>query len=213
MQKRAPRRLHHGSAGREAIVSLAFGPTRRSDLYVTNSGNWVNLFYTNYRWEGGKDDRHAVCFAIWRRNEPAPARKSGRFVQGGDMTEVVDEDVNVLFIEDDPAVAEMYKLKLELDGYRVTVAKSGEEGLDHAKNQVPDIVFLDIRLPKMDGFAVLENLRSDGVTKNIPVIILSNYGEKELVDRGLKLGALDYLIKSETTPASLSRGVQDWVKE
>ncbi len=84
------------------------------------------------------------------------------------MTEVVDEDVNVLFIEDDPAVAEMYKLKLE---------------------------------------------RSDGVTKNIPVIILSNYGEKELVDRGLKLGALDYLIKSETTPASLSRGVQDWVKE
>ena len=129
------------------------------------------------------------------------------------MSEVVDEDVNVLFIEDDPAVAEMYKLKLELDGYRVTVAKSGEEGLDHAKKMVPDIVFLDIRLPKMDGFAVLENLRSDNVTKNIPVIILSNYGEKELVDRGLKLGALDYLIKSETTPASLSRGVHDWVKE
>ena len=129
------------------------------------------------------------------------------------MSEVVDEDVNVLFIEDDPAVAEMYKLKLELDGYRVTVAKSGEEGLDQAKKVLPDIVFLDIRLPKMDGFAVLENLRSNTVTKNIPVIILSNYGEKELVDRGLKLGALDYLIKSETTPASLSRGVQDWVKE
>ena len=72
------------------------------------------------------------------------------------MSEVVDEDVNVLFIEDDPAVAEMYKLKLELDGYRVTVAKSGEEGLDQAKRHVPDIVFLDIRLPKMDGFAVLE---------------------------------------------------------
>jgi CheY-like chemotaxis protein len=129
------------------------------------------------------------------------------------MNEVIDEDVNVLFIEDDPAVAEMYKLKLELDGYRVTVAKSGEEGLVQAKKLVPDIVFLDIRLPKMDGFAVLENLRTDSVTKNIPVIILSNYGEKELVDRGLKLGALDYLIKSETTPASLSRGVQDWVKE
>jgi CheY-like chemotaxis protein len=133
--------------------------------------------------------------------------------EGGPMSEVVDEEVNVLFIEDDPAVAEMYKLKLELDGYRVTVAKSGEEGLDQAKKLIPDIVFLDIRLPKMDGFAVLENLRQDAVTKNIPVIILSNYGEKELVDRGLKLGALDYLIKSETTPASLSRGVQDWVKD
>lgn len=129
------------------------------------------------------------------------------------MKNVVDEDVSVLFIEDDPAVAEMYKLKLELDGYRVSVAKSGEEGLDVAQQSVPDIIFLDIRLPKMDGFAVLKNLRSDPVTKNIPVIILSNYGEKELVDRGLTLGALDYLIKSETTPASLSRGVQDWVKD
>src|SRR5438105_14957399 len=98
------------------------------------------------------------------------------------MSEVVDEDVNVLFIEDDPAVAEMYKLKLELDGYRVTVAKSGEEGLDNAKKMVPDIVFLDIGLPKMDGFAVLEKLRSDGVTPNIPFIILSNYGDDAPVD-------------------------------
>src|SRR5437879_9513384 len=119
------------------------------------------------------------------------------------MSEVIDEDVNVLFIEDDPAVAEMYKLKLELDGYRVTVAKSGEEGLDHAKSQVPDIVFLDIRLPKMDGFAVLENLRSDGVTRNIPVIILSNYGEKELVERGLMFCAIDLLIKLVETAGSL----------
>ncbi|TMD51106.1 MAG: response regulator [Chloroflexi bacterium] len=107
----------------------------------------------------------------------------------------------------------MYKLKLELDGYSVTVAPDGETGLRMARESRPDIVFLDIRLPKMDGFAVLENLRSDGVTKNIPVIILSNYGEKELVDRGLKLGALDYLIKSETTPAKLSKGVEGWRSE
>jgi CheY-like chemotaxis protein len=129
------------------------------------------------------------------------------------MEHGMDEDVNVLFVEDDPAVAEMYKLKLELDGYRVRVAKSGEEGLEDAKASPPDIIFLDIRLPKMDGFAVLRQLRADEVTKNIPVIILSNYGEKELIEQGLKLGALDYLIKSETTPASLSKGVQDWVKE
>src|SRR5260370_41425685 len=99
------------------------------------------------------------------------------------MSEVVDEDVNVLFIEDDPAVAEMYKLKLELDGYRGTVAKSGEEGLDRAKNQVPDIGFLDIPLPKMDRFAALENPRSDGATKNIPVLIPPNHGEKQQDDR------------------------------
>jgi CheY-like chemotaxis protein len=142
------------------------------------------------------------------RREPSLASDKERV-----MTQGMDEEVNVLFIEDDPAVAEMYKLKLELDGYRVRVAKSGEEGLEQAKASVPDIVFLDIRLPKMDGFAVLKRLRADPVTRNMPVIILSNYGEKDLVDKGLKLGALDYLIKSETTPASLSKGVQDWVKE
>jgi two-component system, OmpR family, phosphate regulon response regulator PhoB len=133
---------------------------------------------------------------------------------GGEaLSEAPDEEVSVLFIEDDPAVAEMYKLKLELDGYTVTVAKDGEEGLQIANEAPPDIVFLDTRLPKMDGFTVLERLRSAERTREIPVIILSNYGERELVDRGLKLGALEYLIKSQTTPANLSRGVEGWLKE
>ena len=133
---------------------------------------------------------------------------------GGEaVSEAPDEEVRVLFIEDDPAVAEMYKLKLELDGYTVTVAKDGEEGLQIANDSPPDIIFLDTRLPKMDGFAVLERLRSTERTSEIPVIILSNYGERELVDRGLKLGALEYLIKSQTTPANLSRGVEGWLKE
>ena len=129
------------------------------------------------------------------------------------MAEQADEEVNVLFIEDDAAVAEMYRLKLELDGYTVTVAPDGEEGLKLAADNPPDIVFLDIRLPKMDGFAVLEALRADEKLKHVPVIILSNYGEAELVERGLKLGALDYLIKAETTPSTLSRGVGRWVQE
>jgi CheY-like chemotaxis protein len=125
----------------------------------------------------------------------------------------LSEDVRVLFIEDDPTVAQMYKLKLELDGYHVTMAKDGEEGLKSATDDPPDIIFLDIRLPKMDGFAVLEGLRGSERTKHIPVVILSNYGERELVERGLKLGALEYLIKSQTTPANLSRGVEGWLKE
>ena len=125
----------------------------------------------------------------------------------------MSDDVQVLFIEDDPTVAQMYKLKLELDGYTVKMAKDGEEGLQLATEVKPDIIFLDIRLPKMDGFAVLEGLRSNEDTKQIPVVILSNYGERELVERGLKLGALEYLIKSQTTPANLSRGVEGWLKE
>jgi len=125
----------------------------------------------------------------------------------------LSDDVRVLFIEDDPTVAQMYKLKLELDGYQVTMAKDGEEGLQLATDVRPDIIFLDIRLPKMDGFAVLERLRGNEQTRHIPVVILSNYGERELVERGLKLGALEYLIKSQTTPANLSRGVEGWLKE
>jgi CheY-like chemotaxis protein len=124
-----------------------------------------------------------------------------------------DEEVRVLFIEDDAAVAEMYRLKLELDGYTVTIAPDGEQGLKQAKEAPPDILFLDIRLPKMDGFAVLEAIRADQALRHIPVIILSNYGEAELVDRGLRLGALDYLIKAETTPSTLSRGVGKWIRE
>ena len=125
----------------------------------------------------------------------------------------MSDDVRVLFIEDDPTVAQMYKLKLELDGYQVNMAKDGEEGLKLAQELKPDIIFLDIRLPKMDGFAVLERLRGNEQTRHIPVVILSNYGERDLVERGLRLGAQEYLIKSQTTPADLARGVEGWLRE
>ncbi len=128
------------------------------------------------------------------------------------MSNPQEDDVRVLFVEDDPAVAQMYKLKLELDGYRVEVAADGELALKMAMANLPDIIFLDIRLPKLDGLGVLEALRKDPRTKAVPVVILSNYSERELVERGLRLGALEYLIKSQTTPAKLAGGVESWLK-
>ena len=119
----------------------------------------------------------------------------------------------VLFVEDDPSVAQMYRLKLELDGYDVEVASDGEKALEAARTNPPDIVFLDIRLPKLDGFGVLEALRKDPRTERLPVVILSNHSEKQLVDRGLLLGARDYLIKTETTPARLSGGLETWLRD
>ena len=119
--------------------------------------------------------------------------------------------VRVLFVEDDQSVAEMYKLKLELDGYDVEVAGDGETALDVARASPPDIIFLDIRLPRLDGFGVLEALRNDPKTRHVPVVILSNYSGKQLIDRGLRLGALDYLIKTQTTPAHISRGLETWL--
>jgi CheY-like chemotaxis protein len=119
------------------------------------------------------------------------------------------DDLSVLFVDDDASVAQMYRLKLELDGYNVEVAADGLVALEKARASHPDIIFLDIRLPKMDGLAVLEALRADTSTASIPVVILSNWNEKELVERGVKLGALDHMIKSQTTPARLAQRLKD----
>ncbi|SRR5216684_7056863 len=123
----------------------------------------------------------------------------------------VSEDIRVLFVEDDASIAQMYKLKLELDGYLVDVAGDGELALEMARSSLPDLIFLDIRLPKLDGLGVLEALRSDPQTRTVPVVILSSHSETELVQRGAKLGVLDHLIKSKTTPAQLADGVPRWL--
>lgn len=142
-----------------------------------------------------------------QRQPGGSARNTKRTAEAG------DEVIDVLLVEDDPAVLEMYRLRLELDGYQVHTARDGEEGLQKAGELSPDIIFLDIRLPKMDGFQVLEKLRSQPTTKAIPVIILSNYSEKDLVEKGLRLGAHEYLIKAHTTPNKLSDTIGEWVKE
>jgi CheY-like chemotaxis protein len=120
------------------------------------------------------------------------------------------DEVQVLLIEDDGALAQMYRVKLERDGYTVRLAGDGEEALRLVAEQPPDLIFLDIRLPRMDGLAFLERLRAAERTRNIPVVIVSNYSEEELVARGLQLGALEYLVKSQTTPGQLSQRVPEW---
>ena len=124
----------------------------------------------------------------------------------------MEDDVKVLLIEDDEAASEMYRLRLAADGYSVVIARDGEEGLVMAEKEQPDLIYLDLRLPKLDGFQVLERLREIPGTAAIPVVILTNYGEPELRERGLKLGALEFLVKADTTPANLSQGVERWTE-
>jgi CheY-like chemotaxis protein len=133
-------------------------------------------------------------------------------VKNGEVGKGID-DVRVLFVEDDEAIAQMYKFKLELDGYRVDVATDGEIALQMAHTSLPDIIFLDVRLPKLDGLDVLEALRADPKTERVPVVILSSHTEKDLMERGAKLGALDHLIKSKTTPTTLAEGVDGWLRD
>ena len=128
------------------------------------------------------------------------------------MERIDADEVRVLLVEDDAALAQMYRVKLERDGYTVQVAGDGVEALSMLTGDLPDLIFLDVRLPGMDGLTFLERLRGDSRTKNVPVVIVSNYSEEELVERGLQLGALEYLIKSQTTPGQLSQGVPDWTR-
>jgi CheY-like chemotaxis protein len=119
-------------------------------------------------------------------------------------------DLKVLLVEDDPAVSEMYRLRLEIDGCSVAVAEDGETGLQLAHDVEPDLIYLDLRLPVLDGFEVLERIRSDARLSKIPVVILTNYSEPDDVERALGLGALEFLVKAETSPAALSERLQVW---
>jgi len=119
--------------------------------------------------------------------------------------------IHVLMIEDDPAIAEMYRLQLEHDGYGVTVATTGEVAESTVAAQPPDIVLLDLLLPDRSCFEVLASL-NDSLPNHPPVVILSNYGEPSMIDRGRSLGAVEYLVKSRVTPAEISRQIPVWVE-
>lgn len=109
--------------------------------------------------------------------------------------------VKILIVEDDTFLAGIYANKFEKEGFEICLGTDGEMGLKTAQKEKPDIVLLDILLPKLDGFEVLEKLKADAATKSIPVILLTNLGQKEDVDKGLKLGAADYLIKAHFMPS------------
>lgn len=119
--------------------------------------------------------------------------------------------LHVLMIEDDPSIAEMYRLQLEHDGYEVAVATTGEVGLSRLSGAAPDIVLLDLLLPDQSGFELLAAL-NERLPGHPPVIILSNYGEPSMIDRGRSLGAVDYLVKSRVTPAEISAQIPAWVE-
>ena len=112
-----------------------------------------------------------------------------------------ETSVHVLLVEDDSFLANIYKTKFELEGFKVSVSNDGAVGLADAKKKKPDVILLDILLPKMDGFSVLGQLKKDAATKDIPVILLTNLGQKDDVEKGIELGAVDYLIKAHFKPS------------
>ena len=103
----------------------------------------------------------------------------------------------VLIIEDDKFLGELLVKRLSQENFFIELATDGEAGITKAIDLKPDLILLDILLPGMNGYAVLEKLKADPALKDIPVIILSNLGQKGEIEKGLALGAADFLIKAE----------------
>ncbi len=118
----------------------------------------------------------------------------------------------VLLVEDDPTLLEMYELKFKEAGFDLILAADGESGLELAKKEMPAVVLLDIMMPKMDGFAVLTQLRQDDATKGIVILMLSNLGQQTDIEKGKQLGAQDYVVKASMTPTQVVEKVKSYIK-
>ena len=128
-------------------------------------------------------------------------------------TGINDTKKKILVIEDDNTISNMYKIGLTNDGYEVVIAKDGQEGLELSASEKPDIILLDIIMPKIDGFAVLGRLKENPVTKEIPVFLLTNLGQDEDKERGKKLGAVDYVVKADLTPMQISEKIKTYLNK
>jgi two-component system, OmpR family, alkaline phosphatase synthesis response regulator PhoP len=122
-------------------------------------------------------------------------------------------DLKILIAEDDQPILDLYDKKFSANGFEVIRAVDGGEAYEKATTQNPDAIILDIMMPVMNGFEVLKKLKKNKDTAEIPVVILSNYGEMPNITEGLMGGAVEYLIKVEHTPDEVLDVVTDAVKE
>jgi DNA-binding response OmpR family regulator len=118
----------------------------------------------------------------------------------------------ILIIEDDEFLRQLISKKMSEEGFAVSVAVDGTDGIDKVKKVIPDLILLDLLLPTIDGFEVLTKIKSDSATNSIPVIILSNLGQQEEIARGMKLGAVDFLVKAQMTPEEIVEKVKILLK-
>lgn len=103
----------------------------------------------------------------------------------------------ILVAEDDKFLANAYRIKLQKAGFEVKITNDGQETMNTVRSFMPDLIILDLVMPVRDGFSVLEEIKRDAGLKAIPVIVASNLGQKEDVDRGMKLGASDFIVKTD----------------
>jgi len=118
----------------------------------------------------------------------------------------------ILIIEDDEFLRQLISKKISSEGFTVSSAVDGPDGLEKVKAVMPDLILLDLLLPTMSGFEVLEKVKTDKTTTSIPVVILSNLGQQEDISKGLKLGAKDFLVKAQMTPEEIVAKIKTLLK-
>lgn len=114
----------------------------------------------------------------------------------------------ILIVEDDTLINKMYFEKLTRDGYEVTVAINGQEGLDKMRTNRPDLIILDIMMPKLSGVEVIQEMKKDVNLEKIPIIVLTNLTEGPDIEKAKKMGITEYLIKSDLDPEDVSETVK-----
>lgn len=117
----------------------------------------------------------------------------------------------ILIVDDDDFLLDLYAIKFKEAGFLVDIAKNGEEAIERVKQSSPDIMLLDVVMPKMDGFEVLRIMKEQNIVPHTHIVLLSNLGQKEDIDRGLKLGARDYIIKAQFTPSEVVAKVKSFL--
>ena len=118
----------------------------------------------------------------------------------------------ILIVEDDPFLLKMYNKKFQVEGFQVETAEDGISGLQKMKTFIPDLVIMDVMMPKLNGLEAVEKAKSDPATSNIPILILTNLSAATDAEAAVKKGAVGFLVKSDTTPTQVITKVKTILK-
>jgi len=118
----------------------------------------------------------------------------------------------ILLIEDDSLIVKIYSTRLKADGYTIISADNGEDGLSIAEKELPDFILLDVMMPKVDGFTVLQELRKNPSFEKTPIIVYSNLGQESEMQKAVSLGATEFIVKANISPTELVAKIKSYVK-
>lgn len=125
----------------------------------------------------------------------------------------MQEKYKILLIEDEPELAGLFSISLQQAGFQMEVLPDGENAVSLIKKMKPDLVLLDLIIPKKDGYEILKEIKGDQAIKGVLIYVFSNLTQKAEIERAMKLGAKDYLIKSDYTPSKLVEKVNEILRQ